>query len=371
MADVDNSSWDASRAWANGAASDDPAAFYNGICAGKKEGDPATQDAHALPHHYHPGDAPNAAGVRNAVSRLPQTDGLTNGDTAQSHLESHLKTVQAAEEKSSSDMTITRDVVESTEEASPSAPALVRSERDIRKARRQAAERHEAPQGGRMAAFPAQLRSSLVERDGKQFYEVDGYATLFNRGYDMWDFLGPYTEEVADTALDTSLLASPDVAFLVNHKGVTMARTTNGSLTLNKDALGLRINARLNPARQDVRDIVSAMDDKLVDQMSFAFMLNDGEWSDDYSTFRITEADINRGDVSAVNYGANPYTSIAARSAEIMDSLNHLPEPMARAAMERLAARVGTPETSAGQDSADATKHRGVLASVRFLLEGE
>src|SRR5258708_4947099 len=68
---VDNSPWDASRAWANGAAADDPAGIYSGICAGKKACDSVTQGAHALPHHYHPGDPPNAAGTRNPLSRLP------------------------------------------------------------------------------------------------------------------------------------------------------------------------------------------------------------------------------------------------------------------------------------------------------------
>ena len=87
MADVDFSSWDASKAWSNGAKSDDPASFYNAICAGKKAGDPATQAAHALPYRYTPDSGPNADGVRNALSRLPQTDDLTNKAEAQAKLE--------------------------------------------------------------------------------------------------------------------------------------------------------------------------------------------------------------------------------------------------------------------------------------------
>ena len=39
--EVDTSPWDASKAWAAGAASDNPAAFYRGICAGRKTGDPS------------------------------------------------------------------------------------------------------------------------------------------------------------------------------------------------------------------------------------------------------------------------------------------------------------------------------------------
>ncbi len=86
---ADESSWDASRAWSAGAASDDPAAFYNAICAGKNAGDPATQAAHALPHHYHPGDPPNRHGVSAALGRIGSTQGLTNESAARSHLEGH------------------------------------------------------------------------------------------------------------------------------------------------------------------------------------------------------------------------------------------------------------------------------------------
>jgi HK97 family phage major capsid protein len=103
---VDNSPWDAARAWANGAASDDPAAFYAGICAGKKAGDKSTQAAWALPYRYHPSDAPNAAGVKNALSRLPQADGLTNKADAQSLLERLMKQVNPDYEPGSSATTL-------------------------------------------------------------------------------------------------------------------------------------------------------------------------------------------------------------------------------------------------------------------------
>jgi HK97 family phage prohead protease len=141
---------------------------------------------------------------------------------------------------------------------------------------------------------------------------------------------GEYTETVDRSALSKSLANGPDVAWLTNHRGVTMARTTNGTLELkvktNEDGYqGLYSDAYLNPDRQDVRDIVSAIVDGLVDEMSFGFMLNDGVWNDDYTEFRITEADINRGDVSAVNYGANPFTSIQARTADVLEDLNRIP----------------------------------------------
>lgn len=90
-ASYDDSPWDAARAMHAASAAENPAAAFNAICAGKRDGDPSTQAAHALPHHYHPGDAPNKAGVTAALGRLDSTQGLTNKDAARAHLEAHAK----------------------------------------------------------------------------------------------------------------------------------------------------------------------------------------------------------------------------------------------------------------------------------------
>jgi ATP-dependent protease ClpP protease subunit len=91
---VDNSPWDGPKAMANGAASEDPAAFYKGICAGEKaDGDPATQGHWALPYKYAPGDPPNAAGVKAALSALPKTQALTNEAEAKKTLQAAMKQV--------------------------------------------------------------------------------------------------------------------------------------------------------------------------------------------------------------------------------------------------------------------------------------
>lgn len=221
---------------------------------------------------------------------------------------------------------------------------------------------------GRLHAFPAQsLRASVVERDGQEKVALQGYATIFERTYDMWDMFGPYQEGVSRGALDASLAAKPDVAFLVNHKGVTMARTTAGTLELASDATGLAVVAYLNPKRQDVQDLVHAIEDKDVDQMSFAFRIDEGggRWNEDFSEFWISKADIHRGDVSAVNYGANPYTSIAARAGGVLADLEHLPLGAARAAQERLSARLGT-QTETRTEPAGRS-----IAMVRALLAAD
>jgi len=92
---VDNSAWDGPAAMSRCANSDTPASCYGSICAGRKSGDPALQSSWALPHHKTAGGPPNAAGVRNSLSRLPQTQGLTNAAAARSHLQAHLASINA------------------------------------------------------------------------------------------------------------------------------------------------------------------------------------------------------------------------------------------------------------------------------------
>jgi HK97 family phage prohead protease len=196
-----------------------------------------------------------------------------------------------------------------------------------------------APCGmARSLPFAAELRTAKKELNGKMMANLVGIASVTNTPYEMYDLFGPYDEVIDHRAFDETLAADPDVAFLLNHRGMTMARTraregNEPTLSLRMVSDGLEADAWLNPARQDVKDLLTAIDDDNIDQMSFAFMLEEGWWSEDFSTFKITKLDINRGDVSAVNYGANPYTSIAARSREILHDLAYLPEGAKRAAL--------------------------------------
>jgi ATP-dependent protease ClpP protease subunit len=91
-ASIDQSDWDGDKAMSMAANSDDPAATYKQICAGRRDGDPSKQDSWALPYRY-PGKGPNANGVRNALSRLPQTQGLTNKADAEALLQRLMKQI--------------------------------------------------------------------------------------------------------------------------------------------------------------------------------------------------------------------------------------------------------------------------------------
>jgi len=199
-----------------------------------------------------------------------------------------------------------------------------------------------APLGvARRKPLPASFRSSLVEVDGKKFNKLEGYASTVDEPYEMYDWAGPYMEIVDRGAFDVTLGESPDVSFLVNHGGLTMARTGSNTLTLDVDDSGLRQVALVNPKRSDVKDLVIAIEDKSITEMSFAFMIVRGKWSPDYTEYRIMQVDLNRGDVSAVNYGANPYTSIEARSVEFLRDLTKLPAGAMREAHHRLGVALG------------------------------
>lgn len=186
----------------------------------------------------------------------------------------------------------------------------------------------------------ATMRAKPETFENKELVRLTGYASVSETPYEMFDTFGPYMEVVSRGAFEHTLAASPDVAFLTNHKGVTMARTTNGTLKLSADDTGLLSDALVNPKRQDVADLVVAIDDGDIDQMSFAFRIDDGKWSPDFTEYRIDAVDLNRGDVSAVNYGANPHTMIGGgvRSAGQLEALLSAPFGFRAAAVSALEA---------------------------------
>jgi hypothetical protein len=88
--------------------------------------------------------------------------------------------------------------------------------------------------------------------------------------------------------------------------------------------------------------------------MSFAFRVTRQEWSPDYSQRDITEVNLSKGDVSIVNYGANPHTAglTSLRSALTDGTLSRdRLEEMLRAAGYELAPEE-TPSTERNFDPA-------------------
>lgn len=157
---------------------------------------------------------------------------------------------------------------------------------------------------------------SLILREvgntGADIVRVVGYASTTEQPYEMHDMFGPYTEVVTRGAFGATLARSPLVEFTVNHGAggsIPMAHTRNGTLTIVEDEVGLRYEAIVDPSRTDVADLLKALERGDVAESSFKFRIDRGIWSPDYTEFRIDQADLDRGDVSAVNFGANPNTT--------------------------------------------------------------
>lgn len=143
---------------------------------------------------------------------------------------------------------------------------------------------------------------------------IVGYATTWDTWYDVAGG-APYgwSESIARGAATKSLAERDDVRFLNNHDGLPLARTKSGTMLLEADDMGLRVEVpNLDQSNPSAAELLSALDRGDVDQMSFAFQAIRQDWNSDYTERRITE--LRLFDVSAVTYPANEATIIAARS---------------------------------------------------------
>lgn len=135
-----------------------------------------------------------------------------------------------------------------------------------------------------------------------------GYAAVFNEA----SVPLPFIEKIAPGAFRKTLSETPDVRLLVNHEGLPMARTKNGTMRLSEDERGLYFEAELANT-QEARDLYTLVERGDVDQMSFAFRVIRQNWNKDRSERTLTEVSLSDGDVSIVTYPAYTATSVEAR----------------------------------------------------------
>jgi HK97 family phage prohead protease len=136
---------------------------------------------------------------------------------------------------------------------------------------------------------------------------LEGYAANFDTTTD----LGFFQERIARGAFDNVL--QDDVRYLLNHDGMPLARTTNGTLELRVDDNGLYTRAILNDTQLG-RDTYKAVKRGDISQMSFAFVIDEQEVDTEANLRTVTKVK-RLYDVSAVTYPAYPTTTLQARSA--------------------------------------------------------
>jgi len=167
----------------------------------------------------------------------------------------------------------------------------------------------ESLRGREHRRFPV---GGLELREVNGTLNLTGWASVTERAYDM----GMFQETVKRGAFAKTLSERPDVQLLLNHDGLPLARTLSGTMRLAEDDQGLRVDADLNPDDPDVQRLAPKVQRGDIDGMSFAFTVTRQNWDDDYENREIVEVNLNRGDVSIVNQGANPSASFSLRDAE-------------------------------------------------------
>ena len=151
-----------------------------------------------------------------------------------------------------------------------------------------------------------ELRVSEVRAASDDTLTVSGYAAVFD---DITD-IGYFKERIARGAFEGVM--QDDVRLLINHTGVPLARTTNGTLDLEVDDTGLRYTARLADTTEG-RDLYKLIKRGDISQSSFAFTIADEDWDRKANLRTITRMGALL-DVSPVTYPAYPTTTVAARA---------------------------------------------------------
>ncbi|WKY44168.1 HK97 family phage prohead protease [Eubacteriaceae bacterium ES2] len=151
---------------------------------------------------------------------------------------------------------------------------------------------------------------------------IEGYAITFENPATHQYGDRKFTEVIKRGALDLTDMKDVPLRYNHNDTWMIMARTRNQSLQLIKDDIGLKIQASLIDTQSN-RDAYKAIQEGLIDKMSFAFTIaeNGDKWTmNENETVReVTNID-KLWDVSVVDTPFYDNTSIYARSLELLDN---------------------------------------------------
>ena len=173
-------------------------------------------------------------------------------------------------------------------------------------------------------ADPTEVRWCVKQADEKRFVaftnlearqdgegnKLIGYASVFDSPSEPM----PFVEYVRKGAFAKTLNDGADVRLLIDHEGVPLARTKSGTLMLEEDDRGLRVEASLDPMNPDAARVISAMKRGDISQMSFAFRTIKDNWNTDRSVRELKEVQLY--DVSVVTFPAYEETVAEIRSGQ-------------------------------------------------------
>lgn len=175
--------------------------------------------------------------------------------------------------------------------------------------------------------FEAQVRAVAIEGQESTEQWVEGYAVRFDSQTVLFEMDGiEFKEQIARDAFTGAKM--DDVVFNYNHGGKVMARTRNGTLTLEVSDDGLLIRARLD-GTEEGRRLYDEIQKGYIDRMSFRFTIADEEYDRNQHLWTVKR--IKRlWDVSAVDIPAYDDTLIEARKADAVEARQECAEAEAR-----------------------------------------
>lgn len=188
------------------------------------------------------------------------------------------------------------------------------------KNRKRPVDLHDSPEH---RAIPLERIEFRNDDEDDNTLHLEGYASTFEP-YEMYGgpAQGGWIEQLDKRAFDKTLREKPDLHLLINHAGMPLARTKSGTLQLSTDDHGLKVRAQLDKRDPEVQALAVKMERGDMDEMSFAFRVKAQSWAatdefpDDSQALRtINEVSLHKGDVSVVNWGANPTTHAEVLSA--------------------------------------------------------
>lgn len=171
-----------------------------------------------------------------------------------------------------------------------------------------------------LRSFTCEVRAKENEKNG---HYIEGIPIVYDQPTD----LGTFTEIIRSGALkDTDL---KDVKFLVNHNVdmIPLARSRNNNenstMQLSEAKEGLKIRVNLDTENNpEAKSLYSAVQRRDIDQMSFAFVIDEEVWTD-LKTDHPKREIIKIGkvfEVSAVTFPAYPQTELFARSEDVLEN---------------------------------------------------
>lgn len=165
--------------------------------------------------------------------------------------------------------------------------------------------------------FVLAVMEQTVE-DQEERKVVQGYASVFNHPYTLWeDDEFVVQEQVDPRAFENADMS--DVIFQYNHEGRVFARVKNGTLNVAADEKGLAIEADLG-GTEIGQQLYEEIRGGYTTQMSYGYTVNDSMWEEssleDGRTLELrTITSVGKVfDVSAVSIPANDATSISVRN---------------------------------------------------------